>query len=83
MQNMILKLRFIYRRIESLLKSCRYRYDSDTVKNIPISINAVSETQDKIQGNKYAEVYSIQKKLSGWQCWRDNSPIPDANGASL
>lgn len=48
-----------------------YRYDSDTVKNIPISINAVSELKVKIQGNKYAEVYSIQKKIvGGGVVWR-------------
>lgn len=42
-----------------------YRYESSVVKNMPISINAVSELKIKIQGNKYAEVYSIQKKVVG------------------
>lgn len=48
-----------------------YRYDDNIVKNIPISIHATSEFKLKIKGNKYAEVYSIQKRIVGggitWQ----------------
>lgn len=48
-----------------------YRYDNNTVKNIPISIHAASEFKLKVKGNKYAEVYSVQKEIVGggsvWQ----------------
>lgn len=48
-----------------------YRYENSSVKNIPVSINAVSELKIKIKGNKYAEVYSVQKKVvGGGTVWR-------------
>lgn len=42
-----------------------YRFDSSVVKSIPISINPVSELKLKIQGNKYAEIYNIEKSVVG------------------
>jgi hypothetical protein len=49
----------------------RYRYENNIVKKIPISIKNASEVKYKIKGNKYAEVYSIQKVVvGGGSVWR-------------
>ena len=42
-----------------------YVFDDSLVKYIPISINKVSELKLKIAGNKYAEIYSIEKTIVG------------------
>lgn len=48
-----------------------YRYDDAVVKYIPVSIQATSEFKLKVKGNKYAEIYSIQKKVvGGGVAWR-------------
>lgn len=43
----------------------KYRFDKSIVKKIPLSVNAVSEFKLKIQGNKYAELYNIEKQVVG------------------
>lgn len=49
----------------------KYRFEENIVKNIPISLNAVSEFKLKISGTKYAEVYSIEKEIiGGGKVWR-------------
>jgi len=48
-----------------------YRFDTNIVKNIPVSINAVSEFQLKIKGDDYAEIYNIEKVvIGGGNVWR-------------
>ena len=43
----------------------QYRFDNNVVKSIPLSINAVSEFKLKVQGDKYVEVYNIEKNIVG------------------
>src|SRR5699024_5292272 len=41
----------------------QYRFDNNVVKSIPLSINSVSEFKLKVEGNKYAEIYNIEKSI--------------------
>lgn len=48
-----------------------YRFESNVTKCIPVSINAASEFKLKISGNKYAEIYSIEKTIvGGGKAWQ-------------
>ncbi len=48
-----------------------YKFKDSVVKSIPISLSAVSEYKLQIKGNKYAEVYNIEKVIvGGGKVWR-------------
>ncbi len=48
-----------------------YTFTDKVVKSIPISLSAVSEYKLRVKGDKYAEVYSIEKVvIGGGRVWR-------------